>query len=306
MSARPGAALGVQLAVNRARSAARVGDLGEAARLLDELDTTSRSVVVLDLRARVHAQRGELTEADRCWARVQAMAPDDADAAYGRRTIERIIAGRRLARPIVTTTRVAVAAAGAVLVVLVGGAVWLGSAEHSETAAPMVDSARLQAEIQRVQALQDRLAALDADRAAAADRLARNLDAIAKRMEMPGVLVRPSTDHIQLIFETGLFRSGAAITREGAAQLTELGSRLAGMHVRTTVVGHAVAVPGGRTSGGSTVALARAQVAAERLASGGKLPLTAFNLASAEQADGPFPDAPRNRTVTLVIIPEVP
>ncbi|MFD9870352.1 hypothetical protein ACFWWX_24440, partial [Streptomyces niveus] len=113
-------ALSLQLALSRAHSAARAGDLDLAARLLDELDGldgpdafSDRATVLaaLNLRAKVHAQRGELTEADACWSRVEAIAPGDPDAAAGRRTLAKIAAGRRHARPVVHTGRVAVVAA---------------------------------------------------------------------------------------------------------------------------------------------------------------------------------------------------
>lgn len=105
------------------------------------------------------------------------------------------------------------------------------------------------------------------------------------------------------MFDNGLFVGDSQISRAGAALLTDVGRRLAGSPTRTTVVGHVVAVPGGRTSGGSTVALDRAEVAVAHLAAGSGLPLTAFALVSADQSDGPFPDAVRNRTVTLVVAP---
>ncbi|MFB7701694.1 hypothetical protein ACFC0H_07320, partial [Streptomyces niveus] len=114
-------ALHLQLAVSRAHSAARAGDLDLAARLLDELGEldgpgepgepggVGRATVVaaLNLRAKVHAQRGELPEADACWSRVEALAPDDPDAAAGRRRLAEIGAGRRHARPGGDTLRVA-------------------------------------------------------------------------------------------------------------------------------------------------------------------------------------------------------
>jgi molecular chaperone DnaK len=40
------------------------------------------------------------------------------------------------------------------------------------------------------------------------------------------------------------------------------------------------------------------------LARGGDGSLTAFTLATADQAQGPFPDAARNRTVTLLVVPK--
>ncbi|SBW22741.1 hypothetical protein FDG2_3061 [Candidatus Protofrankia californiensis] len=140
----------------------------------------------------------------------------------------------------------------------------------------------------------------------AADRRARDLDAIAKGLALPGVSVERRAEDVRVVFETGLFPRNAEISRKGGSLLAEIGRRLAGMNVTTTVAGHAVAVPGGRTSGGAGVALDRARVAVGYLAAGGRLPLTAFTLVSADQAQGPFPDAPRNRTVTLVITPKEP
>lgn len=289
-----------ELALYQARAAAWAGDLAEAGRLLDELDTP-RSVAVLDLRARVHAQLGELDEADRCWGQVQELAPDDPGAAQGRRTIERIRAGRRRVRPVVTTGRVSVAAAALACAVLAGGATWLAQG----------DDTRPQQEAEQVQDLEEQLAASNSARAAARDAQAaaesrhkQALDDIAGLLAMPGVVVERRDGDVRVFFETGLFgANGVTVSRDGSALLTELGRRLAGMPVDTTIVGHAVAVAGGPATGGAGIALDRAQAAAERLAEGGGLPLTAFTLVSGDQANGPFPDAARNRTVTLVVTP---
>ncbi|WP_329384467.1 hypothetical protein [Streptomyces sp. NBC_01716] len=350
-------ALSLQLTVNRAHSAARAGDLGQAARLLDELDTgghldtarvsfakpgsgdsggasgAERATVVaaLNLRAKVHAQLGELPEADACWTRVEALAPDDPDAAAGRRTLAKITAGRRHARPVVHTGRVAVIAGALAATVagvaLVGGAVRLisngdddgGRASGSVTEAD-TGSERLRAESQRADELKERLAALESDSKADAERRDSTLDEVAKRLAMPGVEIRRHADDIQLVFSTGVFPHDTVISREGATALTEIGRRLADLEsgsgegavagVETTVVGHSVAVPGGAPSGGSVVALERARVAAWYLAEDSDLRLTDFRLVSADQRRGPFPateaNAPRNRTVTLLITPKEP
>ncbi|GGK22597.1 hypothetical protein GCM10011583_63180 [Streptomyces camponoticapitis] len=353
-------ALSLQLTVNRAHSAARAGDLDQAARLLDELDTgghldasrvsfaktgsgsggdsrAERATVVaaLNLRAKVHAQRGELTEADACWTRVEALAPGDPDAAAGRRTLAKIATGRRHARPVVNTGRVAVVAAALAATVagvaLVGGAVRLisdgeddgGRASGSVTEAD-TGSERLRAESQRADELKERLAALESDNKADADRRDSTLDEAAERLAMPGVEIRRHADDIQLVFSTGVFPYDSVISREGATALTEIGRRLADLGsgpgseseagpaagVETTVVGHSVAVPGGAPSGGSVVALERARVAAQYLAQDSDLRLTDFRLVSADQRRGPFPateaNAPRNRTVTLLITPKEP
>lgn len=298
--------LQIQLALYQARMAAREGKLEEALRLLDELDTEAPSVAVLDLRARLHAQRGEFAEADRCWARVQELVPDDREAAEGRRTIEEILAGRRRGRPLVTAGR----AAAAVLAcaVLAGGAAVALSGQSDQGATPPMAGGTLAPQedenARRVRALEDRLAAIDAERAAAAGRRAQALDAIAEKLAMPGVLVQRRDDEVRVLVETGVFGPDSTVpSRQGRAVLLELGRRLAELDARTTVVGHAVAVPGGPASGGSLIALDRAQAAASLLAEGGGLPLTAFTLVSADQQEAPFPDSARNRTVTLLVAP---
>ncbi|MFF5086764.1 coiled-coil domain-containing protein [Streptomyces niveus] len=328
-------ALHLQLAVNRAHSAARAGDLDLAARLLDELGEldgpgesgeAGRATVVaaLNLRAKVHAQRGELPEADACWSRVEALAPDDPDAAAGRRTLAKIAAGRRHARPVVHTGRVAVIAgalaATVVGVALIGGAVKLidggeggGSGSVAEAEADN-GSERLSEESRRADELKARLAAIEGDRTADAEQRDSALDEVAKRLAMPGVEIRRHAGDVQLVFRTGVFPYDSVIGPEGAEALTEIGRRLAdlsaGTTVETTVVGHSVAVPGGAPSGGSVVALNRARVAAQYLAQDSDLRLTDFRLVSADQRRGPFPataaNAPRNRTVTLLITPKGP
>ncbi|MEV4996482.1 hypothetical protein [Streptomyces niveus] len=329
-------ALHLQLAVNRAHSAARAGDLDLAARLLDELGEldgpgepgeVGRATVVaaLNLRAKVHAQRGELPEADACWSRVEALAPDDPDAAAGRRTLAKIAAGRRHARPVVHTGRVAVIAGALAAtvagVVLIGGAVKLISGDDREggggsgsVAEADKGSERLSEESRRADELKARLAAIEGDRTAEAEQRDSALDEVAKRLAMPGVEIRRHAGDVQLVFRTGVFPYDSVIGPEGAEVLTEIGRRLADLSaetpVETTVVGHSVAVPGGAPSGGSVVALNRARVAAQYLAQDSDLRLTDFRLVSADQRRGPFPataaNAPRNRTVTLLITPKGP
>ncbi|MFC8074016.1 hypothetical protein ACFUN8_00580 [Streptomyces sp. NPDC057307] len=347
-------ALSLQLAVNRAHSAARAGDLDLAARLLDELGELSASgeldgpdagrvrldkagpgsgadratvLAALNLRAKVHAQRGELAEADACWSRVEALAPDDPDAAAGRRTLAKIAAGRRHARPAVHTGRVAVVAAALLGAGLIGGGGWLfmnaddgeggdGGRASKSVAESDTGSERLRVESRRADELKARLAAIEEGVTADAEQRDSTLDEVAKRLAMPGVEIRRHAEDVQLVFSTGVFPYDSVIGPDGAEALTEIGRRLAdleseaGTGVETTVVGHSVAVPGGAPSGGSVVALNRARVAAQYLAQDSDLRLTDFRLVSADQRRGPFPatdaNAPRNRTVTLLITPKEP
>lgn len=278
----------VELALYRARTAAREGNLDEAVRLLAALDSSSPAV--LDLRARVHAQRGELDEADRCWARVSTP-----EAAAGRAQLDRIRSGRRRARPVVTTGRVA-AAAVLVCTLAVGGVVWsLGDTSSPPPGTPSAD---------RAQALEQRLAVMERERAAAVAGRSEALDAIAASFTMPGVVVHRRDDDVQVVFDEGMFGGDSAVVALASVPLLqELGRRLATTPATMTVVGHSVTVPGGRTSGGAPIALDRAMAAAEQLAAGGGLPLTAFTLTTADQQAGPHPDPSRNRTVTLLLTP---
>ena len=281
-----------RLTLHQAREAALAGELAVAARLLADAD----SVAALDLLARVQAQRGEFAEADRSWARVQELDADNAAAAAGRRTAGKILAGRRLARPLVTAGRVTAVASTAVLV-LAGGVVWA-----AVTAPPPAEAQQqLRAESSRADALQQRLDAADDARIAVADRRTRELDAIAAELTMPGVTARRRADDVEVVFDVGVFTGDLEISDAAAGLLVSVGHRLAGLDVRTTVVGHSVAVPGGPATGGSVIALERAEVAAQHLAVG--RPLTEFLLATGDQARQPFSDDARNRTVTLVISP---
>lgn len=342
-------ALSLQLTVRRAHSAARAGELDLAARLLDELDESielvagrvgpgkdgtesdddvERATVLaaLNLRAKVHAQQGELTEADACWSRVEAVDPDDPDAAAGRRTLAKIAAGRRHPRPVVHTGRVAVLAAALAGATLIGGGGWLlatgldGDGDRDRRSSGSVTEAdtgseRLREESRRADELTARLAAIEEGVTTAAERRDSTLDTLEKRLAMPGVQIRRHADDVQLVFSAGVFPYDSVISPEGASALTEIGRRLAGLEsgavtVETTVVGHSVAVPGGAPSGGSVVALDRARVAAQYLARDSDLRLTDVRLVSADQRRGPFPateaNAPRNRTVTLLITPKEP
>lgn len=297
-------AVDAELAVARARSTARRGDLDQAAQLLRKVDTPG----ALDLQARIHAQRDEFADADACWARLQATEPEHPGAAAGRAAIAEIDAGRRRARPVLRPGRIALL--GVVLVgVVVAGLVSVSLPYAAETpvggstaGGRPAGSALLQAEA-RADELQRQLAALESVRVREADRVAAAVAVLAVRLAVPGVRVEQRPGSARVVFDEGLFTRRDQLTAGGSALLADLGGRLAGTDVKVTVVGHVVAVPGGRESGGSVVGMARALVAARELAAADGMSLTSFTLTSADQNQGPFPDPARNRTVTLVIMP---
>lgn len=303
-----GSVLNAELTIARAASAARRGDLAEADRLLCDIDATAGpNPAQLNLLARVHAQRGRFADADECWARVQAVDPKDVNAAAGRARVAAIEAGWSSARPILSAGRVA--AAAAVVCVLAGGAViWAtttGQVPSAGSAASAADGASSADDAVRADALAQQLAALQAERSDASSRLAAEINALARDLTIPGVRVGHRPDSVEVVFDEGLFVRSDRLTADGAAMLTALGERLSGRDVTITVVGHAVVVSGGPDRGGSVVALARALVAARALAESSGAPLTAFTLATADQAESPSSEPSRNRTVTLVVTPVV-
>lgn len=288
-----------QLAVARAAELARQGDLDGAAGLLTELSEPS----ALDLLARIRAQQKRWTEADALWAQVQKLAPDDAGAAAGRKTVAAIRKHRRTARPVlpIVATVVLVAAAMAGGVVAVGRSADQPVAQPTAPPAPTptVDTAAEE----RAAELARQLAALEAQRRAAAAALAGKLDVIQRQVAVPGVLAQRGASVVRVVFVDGVFAAGTDLSPSGVAALSALGKRLPGLKASITVTGYSVVVPGGSSSGGSRTALLRARVATQELSTASGLPLTAFSLQSGDQAHPPYRTDAKNRTVTVTLTP---
>ncbi|WP_086559780.1 tetratricopeptide repeat protein [Streptomyces africanus] len=286
------AAPGVVLLVSRARGLARAGELEDALRLLREAEATEPGTHrdVLDLRARVHAQRGETAEAAECWRRVLARHPDDPAARAGLARLGRTGPVAALGRH---RARTALVAAACVTAVAVGV---LTTLDGPRPARADTDRAAGGRQIPGAGGTAD--AGQDKDQAEA-----RRAAALADDLRAPGLRVTVHGGSVEVAFAQGLFSEGARLTPAGARHLALLGERLAGRHLSVTVHGHAATVPGAPRSGGSVVALWRALVAARELGAASGEPLTAFTTDSADQRDAPYPDPARNRTVTLVISP---
>ncbi|HEY3556306.1 MAG TPA: hypothetical protein VGL05_02515 [Kribbella sp.] len=291
-----------QVAVTRAAELARQGDLDSAAELLTDLSEPS----ALDLLARIRAQQKRWTEADALWAQVQKLAPDDARAAAGRKTVAAIRKHRRTARPVLPIVAAVVLVGAAVA----GGVVAVGRNADQPVAQPTVDAG---AEV-RAAELTRKLAALEAQRRAAAAAqeaqrraaaaaLAGKLDAIQRQVAGPGLLAQRGASVVRVVFVDGVFTAGTDLSPSGVAALKALGKRLPGLKASVTVTGYSVVVPGGSSSGGSRTALLRARVATQELNTASGLPLTAFSLQSGDQAHPPYRTDAKNRTVTVTLTP---
>ncbi|WP_157251320.1 hypothetical protein [Nonomuraea typhae] len=295
-------AVRTEITLDWARASARSGDLDEALRLLRELDVAGEAdAAALDLLARVHAQRGEFTEADACWSRLQAGASGvfGGAAAAGRRTIADITAGRRAALAPWRPARSALAGVSAVAVLAAGVLIAIGNASGPSVPADARAPASPPSRQVTVPDAPERWIRVARD-----ERRAKALDRAKRRLTIPGVRVRRDGGSLRVTFTNGLFLpDGTRPIPSRRALLGRIGERLPGRGMAITVIGHAVAVPGGPAKGGSAVALARAQAVAQALAAAGHLPLTAFTLATGDQREGPYRDDTRNRTVTIRITP---
>lgn len=290
--------LSEELTLAEAADLARLGDYAAAAELLQREATDD--VTRLDLLARVHAQAGDLEQADAAWARVLELAPESASALAGRRLIAKIRSGRLRKRPIGRR----LAAAGAAVVVVAGVAVIVATLpwsapEPAPTAAPVATtSPAVQAELDRLHASQSQAAEAEQSRQ-------QKLTALAAHLGGDGVQVTTGSA-VTITFDEGLFGPNAiSPSADGRRALERWGAVLKGQDVRVTVIGHGVAVPGGPATGGSSTALARAASAARVLATASGLPLTTFAITSADQATPVHggTDAAANRTVTLEVAP---
>lgn len=288
------AALRVALLVSAARTAARSGDPDGALRLLESAadPDVGGHRDVLDLSARLYAQRGEPDLAARYWRRVQKRYPDDRAAAAGLARTERY-AARNGPRAPLARRRVRVAlAVTACLTAAVATAALVGTGNSR--------SGQAEQQARRLPARQQ--AAVQEQARAAAHRV-RETQALARALRAPGLRPAVRGDSVVVAFVQGLFSGGADLTPTGADRLAVLGRHLAGRTVRIGVYGHTAVVPGAPAHGGSVVALWRALVAARELSAASGKPLTAFTTASADQRDAPYAGVERNRTVTVVVTP---
>ena len=296
--------LRVALLVSRARAAARSGDLDGVLRLLNDGagPVGADHPEVLDLLARVHAQRGDLTQAAAYWRRVQEQCPQDPAALAGLARIDRL--GSRGPRAALARHRAGTAVAAAVCAM---AAITAGTVAVTDDAGGRPERpGPTQAEVAEQRARQldaDRRAEQARERERAAARRAEAATALADALRAPGISPMIHGASVEVAFTDGLFSEGAELTQAGADRLAVLGGRLAGRTVRVEIHGHAATVPGAPTSGGSVLSLWRALIAARELSTASGKPLTAFTTASADQRDAPYADAAKNRTVTVVITP---
>jgi tetratricopeptide (TPR) repeat protein len=266
--------------LTKAVEAARAGQYEDALVSLEELGGhDSDDPRVLDLLARVHAQRGEFADADSCWSRAQSLDPSLQAAVEGRRRIAALQARRF--RPRVLPVAVAVVA------VVAGVGVLLPATTPPAPPPAPPDLSGLDEVAARQDQLSRDLAALRASLAAPAQRF----DQLVAALVSPRFTVTRQGSAAMVTFNDGLFSRDARLSTSGRSALIELGQAVKPLPASISVIGH-----------GSTVDLGfrRAQVAAAELG----VPLSSVNLRSAGSTQLPYPaGSRRNNTVTVLVEP---
>jgi flagellar motor protein MotB len=308
-SSTPASLAAREVALARARALARHSRYAEAAALIDQLlsDELSRAggpaaAAALDLRARIHAQQGQLDQADSCWAEAERLAPGSGEYAAGRRRIARMRThGRRPTAQLALRTGGVLAAALA-LALLIDIRFTVG-----DSTAPTASRNPSQAPLARPSAAVGTSSARTASgsTAPAGDVLA------ALDLQVPGVRVQRTPDQISVIITSGVFTDGTSFSASGRAVLARLGARLRPYAARVTVaiVGYTddIPVPPGRGYADNIeLGLLRAETARADLSAISAIPLAMFPVSSMGDEQLPFPDPsdtaqPRDRTVTLWI-----
>lgn len=288
---------------------ARAGRYDDARRLLDAVGgQDSDDVEVLDLLARVHAQRGDLVQADACWARVEQLDPEHTGAREGRRRIRTVWSGKRTGGGLV----LGVAAA---CLLLAGGGVATGWALGSRPADQQADPAVAQELTQLRHDLSQLRTATPppSDGTTPEGTTSREaaLREVRDALRDPRWTTTLGARSVLVTFRDPVFEAGGAETsRSGADVLTRLAGPLGDLKdVEVTVIGHTsdtAPVPGSRYLDNAEVSLARALAAAQVISSGSEIPLSAIDVAGAGDVDPPFPNTDeanraRNQTVTVAI-----
>jgi len=311
----PAAPAAREVVLARARALARHGRYAEAAGLLDQLleeeparEGSPSAATLLDLRARIHAQQGQLNQADAYWVQAQQLAPGNAEYAAGRRRIAAIRARgdqRRSSRLALRAGGVLAAALALALLIDIRFAIG-GSTAPAAPAAPGKASAA-----SRVgpSASASRSASASAPSSPAAASSADVLDDLD--LQIPGVQSRRAPGQISVTFTNGVFAKGTAFSPDGQAILARLGALLRPYAARITVaiVGYSddLPVPPGRGYADNVeLGLLRAETARADLSAVSGIPLAMLPVSSMGDEQLPFPDPgdtaqPRDRTVTLWI-----
>jgi type VI secretion system protein ImpK len=280
------------LAISQASELARAGRYSEADQLLSEIKTGDTSAAVLDLRARIHAQQGKLSEAEALWTRAIHLDPANLDYGAALQRISRMQT-RRLAalRPLLSTLAALLCVVGVVSAVylierrrarefraaLVQRPVAPTTAPPERHADAVAAAAAQAGQAEQAERTEARVSASPATLAPALD------------IDVPGVRSSTDGDATVLMFDAGLFARGIELRPEGKAVLSALGKQLAPYagRVAVNVVGHTSSLPvtKGRTfRDNGALGMQRAVTVVDYLRGAASLPPQMFSASSAGES----------------------
>lgn len=271
-----------QAKVLRAQRLVHASDYAAAQALLTDMEPTP---AVLDLRARIEAQRGQNAEAHVLWTRVLDAAPNHAGAKKGLRDLQRATARKKILHH---------SARGARSLALVAAGVLIGLSLAPAHAA--------KAPLQRPKAAKAALAITSPAVIAPSVPPVTPPEGVSVSTEGPARIYS---------FEGGLFSEGLKFAPGARERVTALGRALAPDldAVQIELIGYGDTLPvldEDRIQESTALALARASTVLGRLARTTRIPAEAFVLRAAGQRFGPVSgdggDA-RNRTVQIRVSP---
>jgi flagellar motor protein MotB len=296
----------IRSAVAEATRHARAGRYDDARLALEDLE--GEDVAALDLLARIHAQQGDLTAADACWARVERLDDAHAGAREGRRRIRQIWAGTR------NGTARGIGIGVAVLLLVGTGAVAAQTLNQEDPPADPGVADELDRLAGELDALRSAEAAAESAPAAPAPvdpEVA--LQEAREALDDPRWTTAIEGAAVAVTFNTSVFPGGGTELPESSRDLLAgVAAAVEGLDgAAITVVGHTNDIPtgnGSRYEDNTELGLARALAAAEALAAAIDLPLHDISIATSGDDDPPYPntteaDRLKNQTVTLLVTP---
>jgi outer membrane protein OmpA-like peptidoglycan-associated protein len=287
-----------QLAMAQVTDLARRGRFAEAEGLIDELwgEPDNLSPLTLDLLGRIRCQQGRFHEAEVLWSKALGADPDNESYRAGLRRIAKM---RR--QPVWLAS----------LVPLLVGLLVLAAVAIS-----MFVIGRRLNQLRESISEQNRTLALarpsgeQSGAGANANQPPRPAKAKSVLVQLPGVSTQDIGDSQLLTFDHGLFDRGAVLKPEAQSLLSALAGQLQS-HSNTTVriIGHTDNSSMRRDSpfaDNFDLGMSRAQTVFDYFRQHTSLPAQSLSVASAGDADAPFPNDNRenrmkNQTVTLSV-----
>ena len=312
-----------QAALAQAAALARAGRLGEAEALLSGL--TSASAAVLDLRAKIKAQQGDLKSAAALWTKAERLAPGNEEYAAAHRRAQGKkfhLSMRRLLTPLFLALAVFLVAWVAIQVSQLSTARKVDSLLQQMETEPsaqqeLAEEQKSPEQLEAAQAVQPPISLSENPDISgqASARLERSLIPAEMDFTMDGVRIFKGDEKVTIFFEEGLFVRGTRLRAGAADLLVRLAERLTTWvpEMGAAVVGCTDDLPmpaGQRYRDNRTLALSRAVVVAEALRAASRLPAESFIVASAGAGSYPYSNSGtsklRNRTVFIVLPAERP